>query len=274
MAKHTNAVSSEVRSGYEVSEKPEPKTQLAAGGSASSRESNLQSASGFGGGGKRTEVRGAAASSPQAEDAVMLCNITDQMWLLHRTHGTFTIAACEPGAEYALTPVTGRMSWIDRGDDHRSENPITARQLADDLAREINSDAGEGSFFGVFVCAGSEPTDEELIEAHEKLEAFYRSLVVAADRQWERTHNVVLISDLERRAAKALRLERDWCSEAQQRTECPACGERLKAGVAVCRVCGAVLNPEKAAQFGLGGAQSGEHTRVAPSGGSSSSTAN
>ena len=39
------------------------------------------------------------------------------------------------------------------------------------------------------------------------------------------------------------------------RNECPACGERLKPNVAVCRVCGAVLNREKAAQWGLSTAE-------------------
>lgn len=34
--------------------------------------------------------------------------------------------------------------------------------------------------------------------------------------------------------------------------ECPACAEKIKPGVAVCRACGAILDKEKAAQFGLG----------------------
>jgi hypothetical protein len=33
------------------------------------------------------------------------------------------------------------------------------------LAREINSDSGEGSFHGVFVSGGPEPTANELAEA-------------------------------------------------------------------------------------------------------------
>lgn len=191
------------------------------------------------------------SSSPSSSDTAVICNITDQRWWLQRTHGAYVIAACEPGAEYALTEVKGRSAWLDHGDSHKTELPISAKQLAEDLAREINSDAGESCYFGVFVCAGPEPTDEELIEAHDKLKGFYRLLVASADRQWERTHNVVLISDLERRAAKALKLERDWCYEAQQRIECPACGENLKQGVAVCRVCGAIIDRKRAAQFGL-----------------------
>jgi hypothetical protein len=35
-------------------------------------------------------------------------------------------------------------------------------------------------------------------------------------------------------------------------TECPACGERVKPEVAVCKHCSAILNAEKAAKHGLG----------------------
>ena len=117
---------------------------------------------------------------------------------------------------------------------------------------KLMPDGGENSYFGVFVCAGDEPDEDELAEARERLALFYASLVSSADKQWERTHSVALISDLERRAARELRLEKDWSYEPTMRHECPACGERLKPNVAVCRTCGAVLNREKAAQWGLG----------------------
>lgn len=269
-----------------------------------------------------------------ADDApVMLCNITEQNWILHRTHGTFFVAGCAPHAStngksavndddahgsvarvprtrglsaddasaptvgdsanqtdnvspsgntintpafgerglhersdhagessdipaaplapYALTPISARTGAIDLGDKRTLEFPISARDIAEDLAREINADGGESSYFGVFVCEGCEPTELELAEAREKLGVFYHSLVSVADKQWERTHNVAFISDLERRAARELRLEKDWSYEPQQRIDCPACGEKLKPGVAVCRICGAVLDRAKAAQYGL-----------------------
>ena len=36
--------------------------------------------------------------------------------------------------------------------------PIAAREIAGDIARELNNDSGEGSYHGVFVAAGLEPT--------------------------------------------------------------------------------------------------------------------
>jgi hypothetical protein len=210
-------------------------------------------------------------------ETAMLCNITEQTWILHRTHGMFVVAgrvldsqsestgiessASEElstlagDAPYALTRISARTGAIDLGDKRTLEFPISARDIAEDLAREINADGGEASYFGVFVCNENVPSEDELAEARERLELFYASLVKSADKQWERTHNVAFISDLERRAARELRLEKDWSYEPTMRNECPACGERLKPNVAVCRVCGAVLNREKAAQWGLSTAE-------------------
>jgi len=283
-----------------------------------------------------TGVPTARDNSADSASAV-LCNITEQTWILHRTHGTFVVAgraaaplvgqgtdtpaaesvarprfvgagklnfsgsnfsgnhssenhssttesptqtainentavnngdsddienprpyqagratnAARPLPPYALTTIAARTGSIDLGDKRTLEFPISARDIAEDLAREINADGGESSYFGVFVCDGAEPTADELDEAHERLEIFYRSLVNSADKQWERTHSVIFISDLERRAARELKFEKEWSYEPQQRVDCPACGEKLKPNVAVCRVCGAVLDRAKAAKWGL-----------------------
>jgi len=55
--------------------------------------------------------------------------------------------------------------------------------------------------FTACCAAGPLPTEAELAEAHRKLDAFHRRLVDAADLEWERSHNPMFITDLERRAA-------------------------------------------------------------------------
>jgi hypothetical protein len=141
---------------------------------------------------------------------------------------------------------------MDYGDKRTLPLAISAREIADDLCREINSDAGERSYLGVFVCAGEVPTEEELRVAREKLLDFYRALVASADREWERSHSYLFIHDLQRRAAAHLGMEKEWHYRARETAECPGCGERLKPGVAVCKSCGAILDREKAAALGLG----------------------
>jgi hypothetical protein len=174
-------------------------------------------------------------NSMHAETAV-IANITDQRYMASRMYGTFQIAGCAEGEPFALTRVTARTTVMDYGDKRTLPLAITA---------------GERSFLGAFVCAGDSPTDAELRDARDKLDDFYRALVAAADREWERSHSFLFIHDLQRRAAKSLGVEKEWHYQARESEECPGCGERVKPGVAVCKSCHAILNREKALALGL-----------------------
>jgi len=187
-------------------------------------------------------------------EVVSLVNISTQKWPpRQRTYlGALEVASPEPGEPYAVTLIRGCRSVMDLGDKHVTEFAISAREVAEDIAREINSDSGEGSFHGVFVAEGSEPTEEELDSARTKLDGFHRRLVEVADLEWERSHNPMFITDLERRAARELKLDKPWLYDRKPVEECPACGEKIRPGVAVCRSCRAILDAEKAAKYGLG----------------------
>jgi hypothetical protein len=185
------------------------------------------------------------------QSSAVIVNLTDQTWTLHRSYGTYRMRGCASGEPYALTRVEARTAYMDLGDKRTMEVPISAAEVAEDLCREINSDGGEDSYFGVFVAAGEMPTSEELRRARERLGAFYRRLVAGADREWERSHSYLFINDVERRAAQYLGLEKDWFYQARETVECPGCGEKIKPGVAVCRSCGAILDRNKAASLGL-----------------------
>ena len=184
---------------------------------------------------------------------VSLVNISTQKWPpRQRTYfGSLEVRSPEPGEAFAVTPIRGCTGVMDLGDKRIMEYRITAREIADDIAREINGDSGEGSYHGVFVAAGEMPTEAELAEARASLDEFHRKLVAAADLEWGRSHNPMFITDLERRAARELRLEKPWLYDPKPLADCPVCAEKIKPGVAVCRSCGAILDREKAAQFGL-----------------------
>ena len=193
----------------------------------------------------------------QAGDIVALVNISTQKWPpRNRTYfGSLEIRSPESDDAFAITPIRACNAVMDLGDKRTLELRITAREIAEDIAREINGDSGEGSFHGVFVAAGELPTDSELADARRKLESFHRRLVAAADLEWERTKNPMFITDLERRAARALGFEKPWLYDPKPLDDCPVCAEKIKPGVAVCRSCGAILDREKAAQYGLVPAQ-------------------
>jgi hypothetical protein len=186
-------------------------------------------------------------------EVVSLVNISGEKWPpRHRTYfGSLDVRSPQPGEPFAITPVRGCTGVMDLGDKRIMEYRITAREIAEDIARELNSDSGDGSFHGVFVAAGSEPTEAELADARRRLEEFHRKLVAAADLEWERTKNPMFITDLERRAARQLGLEKPWLYDPKPKSECPVCAETIKPGVAVCKSCGAILDRDKAAQYGI-----------------------
>jgi hypothetical protein len=189
----------------------------------------------------------------QSADIVALVNISTEKWPpRQRTYfGSLDVRSPQSGEAFAITPIRGCMGVMDLGDKRTMEYRITAREIAEDIAREINSDSGEGSYHGVFVAAGEMPTDSELADARHRLQEFHRRLVAAADLEWERTHNPMFITDLERRAARQLNVEKPWLYDPRPLADCPVCAEKIKHGVAVCKSCGAILDREKAAQYGL-----------------------
>jgi hypothetical protein len=195
-------------------------------------------------------------------EVVALVNISAEKWpLRNRTYfGSLEVRSPQPGEPYAITPIRGCTGVMDLGDKRTMEYRITAREIAEDIAREINGDSGEGSFHGVFVAAGEGPTEGELGDARRRLEEFHRRLVAAADLEWERSHNPMFITDLERRAARQLGLDKPWLYDPKPLADCPVCAEKIKPGVAVCRSCGAILDREKAAQFGLVAKEEGSAT--------------
>jgi hypothetical protein len=196
-----------------------------------------------------------AMATAMETETVSLVNISAEKWPpRQRTYfGSLEIRPVAAGEAFAITPIRGCTGVMDLGDKRIMEYRITAREIAEDIAREINGDSGEGSFHGVFVAAGDLPTQAELADARRRLEEFQRRLVAAADLEWERTKNPMFITDLERRAARQLGLEKPWLYDAKPLADCPVCAEKIRPGVAVCRSCGAILDREKAAQYGFVG---------------------
>lgn len=193
------------------------------------------------------------AATVMENDKAWLVNISTEKWPpRHRTYfGSLLVRSPEEGQAFAVTPIRGYIGYIDLGDKRNMDYRVTAREVAEDIAREINGDSGEGSFHGVFVAATPTPSAAELADARKKLQEFQRRLVAAADLEWERSKNPMFITDLERRAARQLGLDKPWLYDPKPLIECPACGERIKPTAAVCRACRAILDPEKAAKYGL-----------------------
>jgi hypothetical protein len=220
----------------------------------------------------RREILPASRAERDTASTVTIASISDQDWYISRTHGVYHIPACpkkeppgspqkeaegktgspgpRPGGPegaalpYSLLLITARGDAIDLGDNRRFPFTISAREIAEDLLQDLRD-------HGVFVCAGPRPTESELSAARDRRDAFYHQLVADGDSMWARGHSFREISDLHRRAAIALGIEREWAYVPVRMADCPACGEKVKPGVAVCRHCRAILDPERAAKHGL-----------------------
>jgi hypothetical protein len=176
---------------------------------------------------------------------VSIGSISDQDWYISRTHGVYHIPACVKGQPFALLMITARGDALDLGDNRRFPFTITARQIAEDLLQDLHD-------HGIFICAGARPSSEELATSTLRRDAYYQRLITEGDTMWARGHSFREISDLHRRAAIGLGVEREWAYVPMRMGDCPACGEKVKIGVAVCKHCSAILDEEKAAKHGLG----------------------
>ncbi|MGH9727486.1 MAG: hypothetical protein ACRD33_07650 [Candidatus Acidiferrales bacterium] len=192
------------------------------------------------------ELRGSANDAATLDRTATIASISDQDWYVTRTYGVFHIPACAKGEACAVLIVTPRGDAIDLGDNRRFPFTITPREIAEDIVQDLGN-------HGIFVCADARPAKEELSEAVVRRDAWYKQLVADADEMWARGHSYREISDMHRRAALAMGLEREWAYVPQRSVDCPVCGEKVKAGVAVCKHCSAVLDAERAAKYGVAG---------------------
>ena len=196
-------------------------------------------------------------SNGDASATAAIASISDQDWHISRTHGVYHIPARAPGEPCALVTITSRGDALDLGDNRRFPFTISARDIAEDLLQDLRE-------HGIFVCAGERPSAEELASANTRRDAYYHQLISEGDTMWARGHSFREISDLHRRAAIALGVEREWAYVPTRFADCPACGEKVKPSVAVCKHCGAILDAEKAAKHGLGANSSNAASRVTP----------
>jgi hypothetical protein len=118
---------------------------------------------------------------------------------------------------------------------------------------------GPDAMPGMFCVEGKLSKDDVIIHHEAKLKSaritqnnWYKSLVKNADDDWSRYHQHKIISDLQRFAAKSLGLDREWLiitSDIIKR--CGACRVVIDPEAIICSNCRAILDVEKAKQFGF-----------------------
>lgn len=190
-------------------------------------------------------------------DAVQICSISpEEIKLPMRTYkpSGYTIPACpadKPFTSVVITDMMDEKKLYMEYDWTKAEVipiPIPVKEiLSDYFANEKLKQRG------CFVIpADAIPSEDQIAEAWKNRREWLQMLVQEGDREFLRSHKIDQIPDFCKRAVKELGVTREWAFLAPvPMTECPACGESVKYGVAICRACGAILDKEKAIAFGL-----------------------
>lgn len=135
-----------------------------------------------------------------------------------------------------------------------------AQAIVDDY-RSAQIGLSEGAAPGIFFLEGR--YTKEMIKKDEALLSFvlvakqqqikwFENLVRLADDDWAKTRQHSLISDLQRHAARALNISRDWLfapSLDGANIRCKACTSIVPTGAIVCPNCRCVLDEEKAKEL-------------------------
>lgn len=173
--------------------------------------------------------------------------------------GQFVIPGAKDGVPEILE--VGESIYFVEIDEDRT---ITVRCPADDVAKAIvndyvisslaystDKDAAPGIFWvpGRYDLTGILTNfSHELEAAKGRQDRWFRELVQMADDDWEKSRQHKFISDIQRFAAKSLKLERPWIINPKIEVNvdrCFACFSVIQPEAVICPFCKAVLNMEK-----------------------------
>jgi hypothetical protein len=188
-------------------------------------------------------------------DRAYICNILDMTWgPLDFDYGRFIIAPRAEGKAYQVTEITARLCTMDHGEKSETKRPIGALDIAHDIVRIINENAGSTDeltgakpFLGVFVIAeGNRPTPAELEEAEEKLKLFCEHFIGVADMDFQTHGQGRLLPGFARKAAKILNVEKPWAVDTTRMVNCIGCQKGVSPNAVRCPHCQAILDEPKA----------------------------
>ena len=158
--------------------------------------------------------------------------------------------------------------------DQYSENieiPVSSQEVAEALCRDYVG-ALLGATERVYPCLFMIPeelTEVDIMNNHKELldrkmkqhSEWLKHVVRTADADWGKFKSQMLVSELQKFAARKLGLEREWMNTYNAGQNCPACFAPYFVGQALCRECKCVLDPEKIASLTFA---SGASTIAAP----------
>jgi hypothetical protein len=166
--------------------------------------------------------------------------LTCFLTLRHEGSKTYTLEACPKGEHRTLT-VTDTVSFnrnFSTGQYYPA--PVPGGVVADNLLTAwtrglIGANDHTGLGPGIIICAGVEPTAEEIQAVKDKQAEYFRFLINEGDRKPEQ------VTDLHKIACEWMGVkDRKWAQQIQpvELVPCPACAEDVRSTAVICRHCG------------------------------------
>lgn len=163
---------------------------------------------------------------------------------------SFGILHVEEGIHYVPNPL------IDEGKPGASIKQTT---LPNEMARSVVEDfafaqvcLGESAKPGLFwvnnrLTAGQIRAEySDLLKEYQQYQInWFRSLCAMADADWNKNHNMLAVSDLQRIAARALGVKEPWVEmQVTETANCPMCQILINPNAIVCSACKFILKPD------------------------------
>ena len=125
--------------------------------------------------------------------------------------------------------------------------PVPASELANSLVNDFISGcfgAFEGTYPGIYIIGDDAKSD--LAKTQRAQNRWFKRLIEMADNDWALSNKPGSINRIQRHAARALGVEREWMMEASDTPKfCPACTRSVPALAVVCMNCQCVLDPDR-----------------------------
>ena len=131
---------------------------------------------------------------------------------------------------------------------------ITAEEIAYDIVREWTTNAPGMTPEckpGIWVCAGSKPTEEERQRAVKWQSAWCEYLIMQGDEKMAKPEERKYITPLMRAACRWMGRERDWLLELKDAEikMCPFCKKAVPADAIKCQFCGEIIDVARYAKL-------------------------
>ena len=156
---------------------------------------------------------------------------------------TYKIKGTKDNKSPTILEVKDAHYYIQTDNNISQKIPVSANDLAKSIVTDFITGClgiSHEAYPGIFIFNNDKDTDK----ARDAQNKWFKVLIEKADADWGIAARPGSINKIQRYAAKALGVEREWTVEASDTPKfCPACTKSVTIGAVVCMNCQCILDP-------------------------------